>query len=105
MKKTLLCGIVLFLALTTALFANRLEIEEFINAFETYVVEAEKLAEQSSVAVSDLSALSEKSAAIEPKAEAVGKDLDWTVQDGERLTTLGERWSKALITIYQKLKY
>jgi hypothetical protein len=42
---------------------------------------------------------------MEPKTKAVAEDTDWTTQDAERLTALTDRYSTALITIYQKLKY
>jgi hypothetical protein len=105
MKKTLFCGVVLFLAFTATVFANRSEINDFLKSYESFVVEVEKLAKKTSVGINDFTALAEKAKDLEPKATAAENYKDWTDQDAQHFYALMERCQKAFEMIVPKLEY
>ena len=103
MKKVLFLVVVLFFALTTAVFANRAEIDEAIESYEAVVVEAESLAEKPLVDANDFSAIDEKAKDAGAKIEAVVNETEWMIEDARRAAELRARFNEAMAVVIQKL--
>ena len=103
MKKVFFCGAILFLALAATAFASRAEIEEAVSSYEAIVLEAETLAEQPLLDISDFTALDERAASAESAMAALANEREWLINDARRLAVLRARLNQALATMAQKL--
>ena len=103
MRKVFFCGVVLFLAVASAVFAGRAEISAALNSYEAVVVEAERLAGMPLVAASDFAAIDERATAATTAIAAVANDREWLLEDAKRSATLRARFNQAMATIAQNL--
>ena len=104
MKKILLCGVVLFLALAATAFAGREEIDSALNSYEAVVTEAETLIQADPWVDSDgYAAMDEKAGAAETAIAAVAEDKEWLIEDAKRASELRTRFNTAMASVLQKL--
>jgi len=99
MKKVIFCAMVLFLALTASVFADRVAIDDTIKAYEAVIVEAESLAAMQLIAPSDFSALEGKAEAVGPALQGIENEREWTIQDTKALAELNVRFNAAMTAI------
>jgi len=103
MKKTILFAVVLLLALSPLIFANRAAIDEVIAAYEQVVVEAEAVAELALIGTNDFAELEGKAEAAGPKVLAIQAEKEWAIRDAIKLAELNGRFNKAMTIIAKKL--
>jgi hypothetical protein len=56
MNKTVMCVLILFFAITVALFAGQKELDDFLKSYEVSVIDLEETAKKPSVTADDISA-------------------------------------------------
>ena len=103
MRKVFLCGVVLFLALASTVFAGRAEISAALNSYEAIVVEAERLAGMPLVAAGDFAAIDERAATATAAIAAVANDREWMLEDAKRSADIRTRFNQAMASIVQNL--
>ena len=106
MKKVFLCAMVLFLALSAAVFADRNAIEEIIIVYENVVMEAESIARLPYTSVMDFARAERayvEAVATRQVIQAFQNDRGWLIDDVWRLAVLNERFNQAMTTIAKKL--
>ena len=104
MKKVIFIGVVLFLVLAAAAFANRPEIDQALAAYEAIVAEAETLAQKDLIVASDeFTAIDQKAEAAVAAIEAVAAEKEWMIQDAKKSAELRIRFNTAMASVVQKL--
>ena len=103
MRKVFFCGAILCIALAATVFAGRAEIEAAIGSYEAIVLEAETLAGQPLIEISDFSALDEQATAAEAAVAGLAGEREWLIGDTRRLALLRARLNQALAAMAQTL--
>ena len=103
MKKVFFCAVILSMAFTTAVFADRQTIEEVLQGYEIIVTEAEYVARMQSIAEADFYALQEMVEIAETMVEEIENARGWALRDNRRLARLNFRLNYAMTTIAHTL--
>jgi hypothetical protein len=92
-----------FLGAASLFAATRADIDGFLESYESYVVEWETLAKQSTVSAEEMNQLMGKSLGFEQTAQMVVDGSEWTEEDQQKVDALNERLNQAVLTVSQKL--
>ena len=103
MNKTVMCGLILFFAMTGALFARRKEIDAFLKSYEASVLDLEELAKKPSITVDNISALGTRAEELLDKSWNLEYDPAYAAEDSKRMKALAARFQKAMETIVRKM--
>ena len=103
MKKRLACALILFCAITAALFAGRKEIDDFLKSYEASVFELEELAKKPSVSQDQFNVWPVKMAEVLDKGmKEIERDPAFAGEDAKRSQELAARFLKVMETIFRK---
>ena len=108
MRKLLILGTVLFLALAVTVFADEVAKENAFRAYEAVVAETESVARLPAVTtyfftINDYNVLDQRAATADQRIVSILSEKDVSIRDVKRLTQLNNRFNEANLIIAGRL--
>ena len=103
MKKVLFCVVILSIAFTSAVFADRQTIEEVLEGYGFIVAEVEYVARMQTIVEAEFRYILEMVEIAETMVEEIENARGWALRDARRLARLNYRLHQAMTTIAHTL--